>query len=163
LKNFEGAPQSIEELIEFNNQHAEQEFTERKPPIAQELAELRKIGNDNQKILESARDTNMTQDIFDRNFKALRDTASKSVLDLLKEYDLDVIIGPADSRTASVGAASGFPVANLPLGFADFNGRAFALHMIAPDRHEAKMLQIMAAWEATFPNNVRPSPLLLES
>jgi amidase len=95
--------------------------------------------------------------------KALREKASAGVRSLLEEYDIDVIIGPGDSRTGSVGSAADFPVANLPLGFANFNGRGFGLHMIAPKYQEAKMLQIMAAWEKTFPENVRPPPLLLNS
>jgi len=114
-------------------------------------------------MLEAARDNTMTREVFERNLKALRDKASGNVIDLLKKYDVDVVLGPSDSRTGSVGAAAGFPVANLPLGFAQFNGRGFALHMIAPEKQESKMLQIMAAWEATFPENVRPPPLLVES
>jgi amidase len=117
---------------------------------------------DNQKLFEAARDCTTTQEEHDRNLKALREKASGSVQSLLEEYDVDVIVGPGDSRTGSVGAASDFPVANLPLGFADFNGRGFGLHMIAPKYHEAKMLRVMAAWEATFPDYVRPPPLLLE-
>ncbi|KAK3345811.1 amidase signature domain-containing protein [Lasiosphaeria hispida] len=140
-------PQTIEELIEFNNAHADIVFTER---------------NDNQKGLEAMRDCNMTQETYDRNLKALRDFAASNVRSLLKEYDVDVILGPCDSRTGSVGSAAGFPVANLPLGFANFNGRPFSLHMIAPANEEAKILQIMSAWEATFPENVKPPPQLVE-
>jgi amidase len=93
--------------------------------------------------------------------EALREFASSKVKGLLHEHDLDVILGPCDSRTGSVGSASGFPVGNLPLGFAEFNGRPFALHMLALENQEAKMLRIMAAWEGTFPENVRPPPLLV--
>lgn len=92
--------------------------------------------------------------------KALRDKALGNVKSLLEEYDVDVILGPCDSRIGSVASAAGFPSANLLLGFAEFNGRGFALHMIAPENSEQKMLQIMAAWEAIFPDNVR-LPLLL--
>ncbi len=107
------------------------------------------------------RDCTMTQETYDRNLKALRGFAANNVRGLLKEYDVDVILGPCDSRTGSVGSAAGFPVGNLPLGFAHFNGRPFSLHMIAPANEEAKMLQIMAAWEATFPENVKPPPQML--
>ncbi|KIX07669.1 uncharacterized protein Z518_02323 [Rhinocladiella mackenziei CBS 650.93] len=147
LAGFEGAPQSIAELVEFNNDHASEEFTAR---------------NDNQWFLETARDDSTTKEVFDRNFKALRDFASGTMKSLLKEYDIDVVLGPCDSRTGSVGTASGFPVASLPLGFADFNGRGFSLHMLAPENEEAKMLHVMAAWQATFPEGVRPPPILIE-
>ncbi|KAK4236509.1 amidase signature enzyme [Achaetomium macrosporum] len=147
LQSFEGpVPQSLEELIEWNNAHADIEFTDR---------------NDNQKALETSRDRNMTQETYDRNVKALRDFAASNVRSLLKQHDVDAILGPCDSRTGSVGAAAEYPVGNLPLGFADFNGPPFSLHMIAPANEEAKMLQIISAWEATFPDNVKPPPQLV--
>jgi len=120
-------------------------------------------GKNNQKLLEAVRDCKTTDEEYERNLKALRDTASSSVSNLMKEYDVDVIVGPCDSLTGSVGSASGFPTANLPLGFAGFNGRAFSLHMIAQPAQEQLLLQVMAAWEATFPENVRPPPQLVES
>lgn len=104
----------------------------------------------------------MTQETYDRNLKALRDFAANNVRSLLQQHEVDVILGPCDSRTGSVGAAAGFPVGNLPFGFAHFNGRPFSLHMIAPANEEAKMVQVMAAWEATFPENVKPPPQLVE-
>ncbi|KAF2793354.1 amidase signature enzyme [Melanomma pulvis-pyrius CBS 109.77] len=146
LQDFENGPKTIAELIEFNKAHADLEL----PP-----------GKNNQDFLELARDDNTTKDVFERNMNALREFASSKVKGLLHEHDLDVILGPCDSRTGSVGSASGFPVGNLPLGFAEFNGRPFALHMLAPENQEAKMFRIMAAWEATFPENVRPPPLLV--
>lgn len=118
-------------------------------------------GDNNQKGLEAARDTTITEEQYDRNFKALRGAASHTLLSLMKEYDVDVLLGPCDSRFNSVGAAAGFPVGNLPLGFADFNGRPFSLHAIAPANEEAKIFQVMSAWEASFPDNVRPPPLLV--
>ncbi|MCJ1313408.1 hypothetical protein MMC25_007086 [Agyrium rufum] len=114
LANFDGRPQILEELIEFNT-------------------------------LEGGRDCTTTKAEFERNLKAFREMASRIVKNLLKEYEADVIIGPCDSRTGSVGSSSDFSVANLPLGFADFDGRGFGLHMLAPKVEEAKMLPIMAA------------------
>lgn len=75
---------------------------------------------------------------------------------------MDVILGPCDSRMASVGAAAGFPVGNLPLGHAFFNGRPFSLHAIMLANEDGKILQVMSAWEMAFPKNVRPPPQLVE-
>ncbi|KAI8713744.1 Amidase domain-containing protein [Fusarium sp. LHS14.1] len=147
LQLFESVPQTLEELIKFNEDHADLEFTER---------------DNNQKGLEAGRDTTITQEEYDRDFKALRGAAAHSLLSLMKEYDVDVLLGPCDSRFNSMGAAAGFPVGNLPLGFADFNGRPFSLHAIAPANEEAKIFQVMSAWEASFPDNVRPPPLLID-
>jgi amidase len=119
-------------------------------------------GNDDQKLLEAARDCLTSREEYNRNLKALREKGSSSIQSVLFEYDVDVIVGPCDSFAGMAGAASDFPVANLPLGFADFNGRGFSLHMLAPKYEEAKMFRIMAAWEATFPDNVRPPPALLD-
>ncbi|KAI0541621.1 hypothetical protein GGR58DRAFT_455545 [Xylaria digitata] len=48
----------------------------------------------------------------------------------------------------SVGSASGYPVGNLPLGYANFNGRVFSLlHAIAPAGQEDNIFQVMSAWE----------------
>ncbi|KAM6508595.1 hypothetical protein FSOLCH5_011590 [Fusarium solani] len=144
LQLFEGVPQTLEEAIKFNNNHADLE------------------GDNNQKGLEAGRDTNITQEEYDRNFKALRAAASHTLLSVMKGYDVDVLLVPCDSRFASVGAAAGFPVGNLPLGFADFNGRPFSLHAIAPANEEVKIFQVMSAWEASFPDNVCPPPLLVD-
>lgn len=93
--------------------------------------------------------------------KAFRDKASGNVCSLLKEYDVDAILGSCDSRTGSVGAAAGFPNPNLPLGFGHLNGQPFSLHVSIFTNEEAKM-QILSAWDATFPENVRLPSLLVE-
>ncbi|KAL6354239.1 hypothetical protein LRP88_12573 [Fusarium phalaenopsidis] len=147
LQLFDGVPQTLEELIKFNEDHADLEFTER---------------DNNQKGLEAGRDTTITQEEYDRNFKALRAAAPHTLLSVMKGYDVDVLLGPCDSRFATVGAAAGFPVGNLPLGFADFNGRPFSLHAIASANEEARIFQVMSAWETSFPDNVRPPPLLVD-
>jgi amidase len=102
----------------------------------------------------------MTEDVYQRNAKGIREAASQAVQKILKDYEVDVILGPCDSHMNSVGSASGYPVGNLPLGYANFNGRAFSLHSIAPAGQEDKIFQVMSAWEATFPENVRPPKAL---
>ncbi|KAH7152603.1 amidase signature domain-containing protein, partial [Dactylonectria macrodidyma] len=146
LHQLNGVPQTLEALIKFHEEHADLEFTKR---------------NDNQKGLEDARDTKLTEELYQRNFKALRAAAAGTLLTMMKDHQVDVVLGPCDSRTASVGAAAGFPVGNLPLGFAFFNGRPFSLHVIAPANEEEKIFQVMSAWGLTFPQNVRPPPQLV--
>ncbi|KPM37584.1 hypothetical protein AK830_g9002 [Neonectria ditissima] len=147
LALWDGIPQTIEELIEWNEAHADLEFTAR---------------NNNQKAIEAMRDCTMTEDEYERNASALRKAARAAVQRVLEDYGVDLILAPSDSRLISVGAAAGYPVGNLPLGYADFNGRGFSLHAIAPAGEEKKILQVMAAWEATFPDNVRPPRMLAE-
>ena len=79
----------------------------------------------------------------------------------LHENGIDVIMGPADARIASVAAAAGYPVATVPLGFADFNGRAFGMNIIAPAGQEHEIFRVMSAWETTFGPR-KPPPILEE-
>lgn len=104
----------------------------------------------------------MTKEQYDRNAEALRAAARGAINRVLNSHDIDVILAPSDSRMSSVAAAAGYPLGNLPLGYADFNGRGFSLHVIAPAGDEAKIFQVMSAWEATFPENVRPPRALVE-
>ncbi|KAM5356682.1 hypothetical protein ACJ41O_003328 [Fusarium nematophilum] len=110
------------------------------------------------KVWKPGRDTTITQGEYDRNSKALRAAASNTLLSMMKEYEVDVLLRPCNSRFASVGAAAGFPV-----GLADFNERPFSLHAIAPGNKEAEIFQVISAWEASFPDNVRAPPLLVGS
>lgn len=104
----------------------------------------------------------MTAEHFEKSSRLVREKASNTIKKALHDYDVDVIMGPADGRIASVAAAAGFPVATVPLGYADFNGRAFGLNLIAPSDAEGLMIEVMSAWEATFPEGCRPPPMLVD-
>ena len=70
-------------------------------------------------------------------------------------------MGPADARMASVAAAAGFPVGTVPLGYADFNGRAFGINLLAASGQESKIIEVMSAWEETFAQARKPPPMLV--
>ena len=95
---------------------------------------------------------------------------------IMKEYDIDVIIGPAESSMTDIASASGeqesliflqrvfeltyatgYPIASLPLGHLEFNGRPFAMAALASGHQEATLVKVQSAWEATFPPR-RPPP-----
>jgi amidase len=61
----------------------------------------------------------------------------------------------------NVDQKTGYPVASLPLGYLDYNGRAFGMLAVASANNEAKLIEAMSAWDAMF-NPVKPPPLLLE-
>ena len=69
-------------------------------------------------------------------------------------------MGRADARIASVAAAAGYPVATVPLGFADFNGRAFGMNIIAPAGKEYEIFRVMSAWETRLFGPRSPPPIL---
>lgn len=92
----------------------------------------------------------------------MRDVAlTRGVNRVLEEHDLDVIIGPADSAMSSFAAAAGCPIATLPLGYLDYNGRAFGMVALAKPNQDAKLFQVMSAWDALF-HPVRIPPMLLD-
>ena len=100
----------------------------------------------------------MSDERYKRGLETTRSRTSTSVQKSLDENGIDVIMGPADARIASVAAAAGYPVATVPLGFADFNGRAFGMNLIARENKEGTLLQVMSAWEKTF--GPREPPIL---
>ena len=112
-------------------------------------------------MLEAALESSISESDFRKGLHSLRSHARKSITKSLLEYKVDVILGPADARMASVAAAAGYPVGVVPLGFANFNGRAFGLNIIARDGEEDKIIHAMSAWEHTFPHARCPPPMLV--
>ena len=58
--------------------------------------------------------------------------------------------------------ATGYPIASLPVGYLDYNGRPHGLAAIASANDEARLIQFMGAWEAEMQPR-RVPPLLLEA
>ena len=101
----------------------------------------------------------MSDERYKQGLEITRSRARTAIQKSLDENGIDVIMGPADARIASVAAAAGYPVATVPLGFADFNGRAFGMNIIAPANQEHEIFRVMSAWETTFGPR-EPPPLL---
>jgi amidase len=97
---------------------------------------------------------------YDSTLARVRAEALGGVEKALDDNEVDVILAPSDSRLVSVASAAGCPVANLPLGFARFNGRAHGLNAIARPRDERALLRVMMAWEGTFPEALAP-PMMM--
>ena len=104
----------------------------------------------------------MSDEDYTKGLESTRDWTRKKIRHTLEENKIDVIMGPADGRIASIAAAAGYPVATVPLGLAtNFNGRAFGMNIIAPDNQEGKIFEVMSAWEATFGRS-KPPPILVK-
>lgn len=56
--------------------------------------------------------------------------------------------------------SAGYPIASLPLGCLQYNGRGFGMLAIAGYHGERKLLELMSAWEKEF-QPVRPPPMLV--
>jgi amidase len=64
----------------------------------------------------------------------------------LEQNAIDVIIGPGDENLFCIPGGAGYPVATLPLGYLDFNGRRFGLQMAAKAHREDLLVRAMSAW-----------------
>ncbi|KAF2963131.1 hypothetical protein GQX73_g10447 [Xylaria multiplex] len=147
MAGFEGTKvKTVEDLIQFNLDNAAFELPPEHPG--------------QQRIIASAKSL-LTVEDFEKYSVQVRSTAAKAVEALLKTHDIDVVIGSSDARLAGVAAAAGFPIGNVPLGFADFNGRAIGLSVLAPTGQELTILKVMSAWERSLPDARMPPPLLV--
>lgn len=103
---------------------------------------------------------NLNEEQFLRFSVIVLKAAAEAIEKSLRDYNVDVIMGPADARMASVAAAAGFLVDTVPLGYADFNGRAFGMNLIAAAGQKSKITQVMSTWENTFRGARKPPPIL---
>ena len=114
-------------------------------------------------MIKKAIDDDMSEKHYQESLNKLRSCTKENIDKCLSETRSHVIIGPADSLLVSLAAAAGYPVASVPLGFANFNGRAFGMHIIARAHEEGRIFQVMSAWHATFPHAWMPPPLLVST
>lgn len=85
----------------------------------------------------------------------------QSISQMLIDNRINAIIGSADAQMASVASAASYAVGSMLFGYANFNGRAFEINIIAGENNEAKILEIMSAWEKNFPDARKPPPILV--
>lgn len=101
------------------------------------------------------------------------------ILKTMLEYNLDFIVSATDGPISSISALAGkglerkphyqenvlivqgCPTANVPLGYLEPSGRPFGLTFVAKAREEAKLLEVLSVYEATFPRRRLP-PVLYE-
>ncbi|KAK3186367.1 hypothetical protein K4F52_004905 [Lecanicillium sp. MT-2017a] len=133
---------SLEELVQYNRDHAETELPPRYP---------------SQDRLENAlADKSTPEELAAALLLARKVGRDEGIDKILKEYDIDVIIGPAESPMPTIACASGYPIASMPLGYLDFNGRPFGMAALASGHQEAVLIKVQSAWEATFPPRQPP-------
>lgn len=153
---------SLEDIIQFNKDNAEIEL----PPgkldngMTTTIPTNGPTGYDNQFKMENYASSDMSKEVYDELFASMRKARLENVLKVLDANGVDVVIAPAGGRLASVAAAAGCPVANHPLGFADLNGRAHGVNVIARPNDELALLRVISQWEKLFPEARRPPPSL---
>jgi len=118
--------------------------------------------NHNQERIEDAASLQLSSAEYEAHLSNIRTVARTKGIDrVLQQFGIDVIIGPADSQATKFAAAAGYPIASLPLGYLDYNGRAFGMVAIAAAYEEAKLFEVMSAWDVMF-SPVKPPPLLVD-
>ncbi len=114
-----------------------------------------------QEQLEDAVKNPISDDDYAKAIASLRKNNKDGGLDkVIADYDIDVLLGPPTGRLATISAVSGYPIATVPLGYANFNGRAFGLALTAQSSREDLLLSVMSAWESTFGPRKPPSQLV---
>ncbi|KAH0523116.1 hypothetical protein TsFJ059_008166 [Trichoderma semiorbis] len=146
LGTLEYSPvRSLDELIRFNQEHAEKAL----PP-----------GYDNQDQLQNAATMTMSDEEHDFLLAHARKVGRDIGIDkTLKEYDVDLVIAPADSPVNLLVSAAGYPSATMPLSYLQYNGRPIGLVAFTTAGGEGMLLNFLRAYENTFPKRRPPSLL----
>ncbi|KAK3390588.1 amidase signature domain-containing protein [Podospora didyma] len=95
------------------------------------------------------------REAFDRMLRVGRDGLVRT----LQENDIDAVISPMDSPACSLGTASGYPMANVPLGryhLKEELSRPFGLAVFAHPKQEEDIFRFISAYETSF--LARPIP-----
>ncbi|KAH7416717.1 amidase signature domain-containing protein [Cadophora sp. MPI-SDFR-AT-0126] len=147
LAHRESSPvRTLDDIIALNNGHA---TTEKLAPF------------DNQETLIQAAGSKMSDAEHKVLLEETRSVGREQGIDKsLKDFDVDVIIGPADSSVNLIIAAAGYPSATVPLSYLDYNGRPFGLIAFTTAGGEKTLLRFMKAWEDTFPKRRVPKNLV---
>ncbi|KAK6451802.1 hypothetical protein FP744_10008053 [Trichoderma asperellum] len=137
---------NLKELVDWNRQHADKELPKEHP---------------SQSSLENALQCNISAAENAETLAFLRKLAGPDGIDqVLNLFKLDAVVLLADSPISSVASAAGYPIATMPLGVLDLNGRPFGVSMTASKHQEKTLFQIMSAWETL--GTRQPPPALQE-
>ncbi|KAF4513450.1 hypothetical protein G6O67_000720 [Ophiocordyceps sinensis] len=129
---------SLEEVIEFNQAHANVEFNNDYCPNQDGLVGILKASRPDQDAARSLE-------------HCKRWAATEGIDKAISEHGVDVVVCCSDSYFAGVSVASRYPMAAVPLGYIKSSGRPYGLQAIAPAHQEKKLVAFMAAWERIFP------------
>ncbi|KAJ5689587.1 hypothetical protein N7462_003979 [Penicillium macrosclerotiorum] len=106
----EAEVRSLEEVIEYNNKHADQELPPRMHPAGYRsyLSNRKITDHPKQDILIASQDLEMSLEEYERRLAHLRHVARDEGLDrVLKTHGIDVILAPTESEITSIATGGG--------------------------------------------------------
>ncbi|KAK2783760.1 hypothetical protein FQN52_009504 [Onygenales sp. PD_12] len=169
LTGFSESPvSSLEAMIEFNKQHAKTCLPPGKIPLiateesCPDIRLTNKKEQPSQGLLESLLVASPDPQA-EQKIERLRQKSRAAIQEALKSHDVDILVAPDDSRLCAIASTAGYACGAAPLGFAEFNGRAFGVQLMAGNAGEEKIIQVMSAWEKTFPDARKAPPLMVNS
>ncbi|KAJ4855571.1 amidase domain-containing protein [Trichoderma breve] len=134
---------TIEDVIKFNLDHRQKELPAGHP--------------DQNQLLKATRDP-PTREIYEGVKERIKTVSKENGIDkLFREENLNILAFPMDSLMVFMSAASGYPIATMPTGVIQADGRPYGLGIMAQTGREDLMLQFMSAFEAHFPPRAVPS------
>ncbi|KAL2064596.1 hypothetical protein VTL71DRAFT_3733 [Oculimacula yallundae] len=134
---------TLDQLIGFNKDHASREMP---------------TGYGNQDQLVAAAEFDMSEHEHDSLLRHARRVSRDLGIDkTLRDYEVDVIIAPADSCFNLLVSAAGYPSATMPLSYLAYNGRPIGLAVFSTADQERLLLQVLSAWEAISPQRRPPT------
>ncbi|KAI0869068.1 hypothetical protein GGS24DRAFT_506135 [Hypoxylon argillaceum] len=110
---------------------------------------------------ENALKSKMTHEEYESGLRQLRQSFRDAIERCFQATNATVIMASGESFLTSIASGAGYPIASVPLGFSSYNGRPHGLEILERNGEEAKILQVMSAWEATFPEARKPPPQLV--
>ncbi|KKP02347.1 hypothetical protein THAR02_05547 [Trichoderma harzianum] len=117
-------------------------------------------GYDNQDQLQNAATMTMSDEEHGFLLRHARNVSRDIGIDkTLKEYDVDLVIAPADSPVNLLVSAAGYPSATMPLSYLEYNGRPIGLVAFTTAGGEGTLLNFLCAYEKSFPKRRPPSLL----
>ncbi|KAI1368526.1 putative glutamyl-tRNA amidotransferase subunit A [Xylaria arbuscula] len=141
---------TLDDVMQFMRDHADVELPKESPNMTR---------------LENAAAIQLSPIERSEAIQAMRDFGQNQAIEqCLKQYEVDVILGPADSEIDDYYTAAGYPMAALPLSYHSFNGRPFGICALASKHQEGTLIQLMSAWKVLFgkrrqaPNCLRGYP-----
>ncbi|KAI1505674.1 amidase signature domain-containing protein [Biscogniauxia marginata] len=138
---------TLEDLVDFNKNHAELELPSDHPSQSQ---------------LEQGLRDNMTDEEYESGLQHLRQSFCHAVDKCLQTAGADVIMASGESYLTSIASGAGYPIASVPLGLSSYNGRPHGMEIMACNGEEEHIFRVMSAWETTFPEARIPPPSLLQ-